>query len=63
MVRIVVFMKDSVCVRNYWFIGIVKCVFFGDDGWVRKVELKVVCNGKIIMYICFIIELVVFLEL
>lgn len=56
-------MKDSVCVRNGWFIGIVKCVFFGDDGWVRKVELKVVCNGKIIMYICFIIELVVFLEL
>lgn len=55
-------MKDGACARNDWPIGIVKCVFPGDDGRVRKVELKVVRNGKTTTYIRPITELVVLLE-
>lgn len=58
----VVLMKDNTCARNDWPIGIVKRVFPGDDGRVRKVELKVVRNGKTTTYIRPITELVVLLE-
>lgn len=58
----VVLMKDNACARNDWPIGIVKRVFHGDDGRVRKVELKVVRNGKTTTYIRPITELVVLLE-
>lgn len=47
----VVLKKDSACARNDWPIGIVKRVLPGDDGRVRKVELKVVRNGKTTTYI------------
>lgn len=58
----VVLMKDSACARNDWPIGIVKREFPGDDGRVRKVDLKVVRNGKTTTYIRPITELVVLLE-
>lgn len=58
----VVLMKDSACARNDWPIWIVKRVFPIDDGRMKKVELKVVRNGKTTTYIRPITELVVLLE-
>ena len=58
----VVLMKDNACARNDWPIGLVQRVFPSVDGRVRKVELRVMCDGKTSTYVRPISELILLLE-
>ena len=58
----VVLMKDNACARNDWPIGLVQRAFPSVDGRVRKVELRVMCDGKTSTYVRPISELILLLE-
>lgn len=46
-----VLLKDSDCHRNYWPTGLVERVFPGKDGLVRKLEVKIIKDGKPRIYV------------
>ena len=54
----VILMKDNDVSRNEWPTGVILRVFPSDDGLVRKVEVRVVKDGKQSVYIRPITEIV-----
>lgn len=53
-----VLLKDSDCHRNYWPTGLVERMFPGKDGLVRKLEVKIIKDGKPRIYVRPITEIV-----
>ncbi|XP_062585397.1 uncharacterized protein LOC134247072 [Saccostrea cucullata] len=58
----VVIVKDSAVHRNYWPMGIVEKTFASDDGLVRKVQIRVIRDGKPAFFMRPVHELVVLLD-
>lgn len=58
----VVLMKDDDCARNYWPSGIVQRVFPSDDGKIRQVELRIICDGKPVTFVRPISQIVILVE-
>ena len=54
----VVLLKDADTVRYEWPIGVVMRTFSGKDGKVRQLELRVVKNGKLVVFVRPITEIV-----
>ena len=54
----VVLLKDADTVRYEWPMGVVMRTFPGKDGKVRQVELRVVKNGKLVVFVRPITEIV-----
>ena len=54
--------RDYDCVRNNWHIGLIEKTFPSEDCKVRKVQVRIVRDGKVSTYIRPITELVVLLE-
>ena len=54
----VVLMRDSDVGRICWPIAKVERVFPSEDGFVRKVEVKVIRNGKPVLYVRPVVEIV-----
>lgn len=47
----VILLKDQDSPRNEWPMGIVQRVFPSEDGRVRKIEIRVVKNGRVVTYV------------
>ena len=58
----VVLLRDKDAVRNQWPMGVVSRVFPSEDDCVRKVELRVVGEGKLSTFVRPVHELVVLVE-
>lgn len=54
----VVLMEDKDLPRNHWPLGVVSRVFPGDDGLVRKVEVRISRDDKISNFIRPVVDLV-----
>ena len=54
----VVLLKDADTVRYEWPMGVIMRTFPGKDGKVRQVELRVVKNGKLVVFVLPITEIV-----
>lgn len=54
----IVFFKDLIIVWIEWLIGIIINVIKSVDGWVCKVEVKVLRDGKLIVYMRFILDII-----
>ena len=58
----VVLLKDKNLTKYEWPIGRIENVFKGNDGHVRKAEIKVMINGKATRYIRPIVNMVLLVE-
>ena len=47
----VILLKEQRSPRNEWPMGIVQRVFPSEDGRVRKIEIRVVKNGRVVTYV------------
>ena len=46
-----VILKDNDCHRNLWPVGLIEKVFPGQDGLVRKIQVRVVRDGHPFVYV------------
>lgn len=58
----VVLLKDQEIGRLNWPMGIVERVFASGDKRVRKVEVRIVKDGKIVKYVRPVVEMVLLLR-
>lgn len=58
----IVLLKDLKSYKNNWLFGMVENVICGKDGCVLKVEVCIIKNGLLKIYIRFVIEFVFFLS-
>ena len=58
----IVLLRDRECSRNFWPVGIIEKTFPSDDQKVRKVQVRIVRDGKGVSYVRPITELVLLLE-
>ena len=58
----VVIIRDTVVNRNYWPMGVIERTFESDDGLVRKVEVRIIRDGKPTLFTRPVHELVLLLN-
>lgn len=58
----VILLKDQDSPKNEWPMGIVQRVFPSEDGRVRKIELRVVKNDRVVTYVRPVTESVLLFE-
>ena len=54
--------RDTVVNRNYWPMGVIERTFESDDGLVRKVEVRMIRDGKPTLFTRPVHELVLLLN-
>ena len=57
-----VLLRDKELHRNHWSVGIIEKTFLSDDLNVRKVQVRIVRDGKTSSYVRPVSELILLLE-